>query len=442
MKVARVNSYRLPILTGTGGLGGAAQYGGGGAGSVPWSYAQADGGLAGDGTTDDTAALQTWIDTVTASGTCSGWFFFEPGVYLIGGSLQDTGAFNGQILLPDVSTSDPQITLTFQGAARPPFAYHGTAIDDCYSVIKTSLTGASGTAAVFSGGNSGQNNVQVVILDVVCLAPDNPTFTFWNLKTTQGGVRNGLMISTTGIISGASVTEPTNSNAYGVKLPTTNNSNHLAEDLTCVYGFFTGVLVGELTFGNFITSLTKVGLEVGTTPHPGGVITHQMTASVTGIAFTGGDSYIDIWYDAEHCNPSAGGPYNPSWAVTVNDIEDASDFWHGHARWFGVEAGVGPDHLFTVNGAANALYEEIGQPPAGATGGTPATTVTDETTFGITPAVGTDTEYARQDHTHGSPDDAELQVAGHYELLMTGSGPPEPIENGTSDDWLYVWVPA
>jgi hypothetical protein len=29
--------------------------------------------------------------------------------------------------------------------------------------------------------------------------------------------------------------------------------------------------------------------------------------------------------------------------------------------------------------------------------------VTDETTFGIATAVGTDTEYARQDHTHGSP---------------------------------------
>lgn len=40
-------------------------------------------------------------------------------------------------------------------------------------------------------------------------------------------------------------------------------------------------------------------------------------------------------------------------------------------------------------------------PPAG--GGTPATTVTDETGYGIAPAVGTDTEYARQDHTHGSP---------------------------------------
>lgn len=34
--------------------------------------------------------------------------------------------------------------------------------------------------------------------------------------------------------------------------------------------------------------------------------------------------------------------------------------------------------------------------------GTPASTVTDETTFDISAAVGTDTEYARQDHTHGS----------------------------------------
>lgn len=34
---------------------------------------------------------------------------------------------------------------------------------------------------------------------------------------------------------------------------------------------------------------------------------------------------------------------------------------------------------------------------------TPASTVTSETTFGISPAVGVGTDYARQDHTHGSP---------------------------------------
>jgi hypothetical protein len=37
----------------------------------------------------------------------------------------------------------------------------------------------------------------------------------------------------------------------------------------------------------------------------------------------------------------------------------------------------------------------------------------------------------------------DLEVGGHYELLMAaGSSPVEPLENGAGDDWLYVWVPA
>ncbi len=125
---------------------------GGGSVSLPWSYAQADGGLAGDGTTDDTVAFQAWLATVTASGTQSGWFWFEPGTYLIGGALQDTGAggFNGQILLPNVPIyPDEQITLTFQGPARPPLAVHGLIPDPAgYAILQSSLTGASGTAAL------------------------------------------------------------------------------------------------------------------------------------------------------------------------------------------------------------------------------------------------------------------------------------------------------
>jgi hypothetical protein len=36
--------------------------------------------------------------------------------------------------------------------------------------------------------------------------------------------------------------------------------------------------------------------------------------------------------------------------------------------------------------------------------------------------------------------DEAVQAVGHYELLMTGSSPPEPLEDGTGEDWLYVWV--
>lgn len=59
-------------------------------------------------------------------------------------------------------------------------------------------------------------------------------------------------------------------------------------------------------------------------------------------------------------------------------------------------ASATPDPLKFLNEAG-----EFAVPASGS--GTPATTVTSETTYGIAPAVGTDTEYARQDHTHGTP---------------------------------------
>lgn len=77
------------------------------------------------------------------------------------------------------------------------------------------------------------------------------------------------------------------------------------------------------------------------------------------------------------------------------------------------DGNIGLGYIRLVHGMSGLLTEtEITNDPrpfisiatgAGGGGGTPATTVTDETTWGITPAVGSDTEYARQDHTHGSP---------------------------------------
>jgi hypothetical protein len=40
---------------------------------------------------------------------------------------------------------------------------------------------------------------------------------------------------------------------------------------------------------------------------------------------------------------------------------------------------------------------------SGGGGGTPASSVVSETTFGLSPVVGTSTDYARGDHSHGSP---------------------------------------
>lgn len=106
----------------------------------------------------------------------------------------------------------------------------------------------------------------------------------------------------------------------------------------------------------------------------------------------------------------------------------------GYVRRFG------PGRDGAVPGAAlvpdpTKFLNEEGEfvvPPSGS--GTPATTVTDETTYGIAPAVGVDTEYARQDHTHGSPaaptagsvgaDPAGTSVAGI--AAHVAAGDPHP----------------
>jgi hypothetical protein len=73
-------------------------------------------------------------------------------------------------------------------------------------------------------------------------------------------------------------------------------------------------------------------------------------------------------------------------------------------------------------------------------GGAPATTVTDETTWGITPAVGSASTYAKGDHTHGTP--AEPAGSGVGPLLITDT-PSTPlvfadlIQNDAQDDLVY-----
>ena len=70
----------------------------------------------------------------------------------------------------------------------------------------------------------------------------------------------------------------------------------------------------------------------------------------------------------------------------------------------------------------------------GGSAGTPATTVESETTFGITPAVGTDTEYARQDHTHGTPANPVTAAA----VKALGRWEPVQYDDGSSP-WPFVY---
>lgn len=317
-----------------------------------------DYGAVGDGVTDDTAAIQLTIDTATAAGTQSACICFPPGTYLIGGALQDTGAFNGQILLPNVSTSDAQITITFKGSARVPHHMYGALPAPAgYAILKSSLTGASGTAAVISGGNGAfpvKNNISVVVQDLICLSPDNPTMSWWNLTTTQGGAIRDVVIT---VVPWTTCSQPTNSNSYGIKLPQWGQSNYTYVDGIHVGGHYVGCLQGELTvLRGYIVGLCIVGIEIPSSQHASLIVDMQQTACTYGIRNTGGAHYLDVLqYDAEHY-------VAPAWAVTVYDLDDASNYFHGHIHWMGVAVGGVIDHSFIINGGANAITHEIGSP--------------------------------------------------------------------------------
>lgn len=64
--------------------------------------------------------------------------------------------------------------------------------------------------------------------------------------------------------------------------------------------------------------------------------------------------------------------------------------------------------------------------------GTPATTVTDETTYGIAKAVGASTNYARQDHTHGSPTAPTAASVGAATAAHNHTGTYDPAGTASS----------
>jgi hypothetical protein len=63
----------------------------------------------------------------------------------------------------------------------------------------------------------------------------------------------------------------------------------------------------------------------------------------------------------------------------------------------------GTNVTFTEAVVGDKLEVTIAASGGGGGGGTPASSVVSETSFGLSPVVGTSTDYARGDHSHGSP---------------------------------------
>lgn len=95
---------------------------------------------------------------------------------------------------------------------------------------------------------------------------------------------------------------------------------------------------------------------------------------------------------------------------------------------------AGSNVTITENLAGDVLTVTVAASGGGGGGGTPASTVVSSTTFGQASAVGTSTDYARGDHTHGTPAipaHSALSSLGWTSSGHTGNAQSVPVFNGS-----------
>lgn len=399
-------------------------------------------GATGDGTTDDTVAIQAAIAAAEAAG--GGVVYFPSGVYVVGGALTDTSRSNSQLLLPRRDAVDTeQITIELRGEFPPPTTYSvigATPLPDGHSVIKGTLNTSGGTAPALLGGwgPSGTfedfTNLSLRITDLTFRMPSNPVLTALDLGQVTGVDLDNVTVDC-GNYYIQGLTEPTTTTSVGIKLPKNNNGAYTRLGAVNVVGFYTGFQYGEHTQAQQVAAWgCKIGHKFLTATNHASHFDRMMAVHCERvIQATGSHPVVIDQLNIEHATSG--------WWVTDYDIDDASNYLYGHLAWHVVLAGTGPDSTFTVNGATGLYRLHIGDDPYGGGTASPLTTKGDLYTYTTTDArlaVGSNGTGLVADSTATAGVRWTLQALSGELLMADGvTAPPVPIETELQDDWLY-----
>ncbi len=436
---------------------------------LPW-FDVTDYGATGDGSTDDTAAIQDTIDAAEAAG--GGVVFFPAGVYIVGGALQDTSRSNSQLLLPRIDYVDSeQVTIELRGAFPPPpiMSVIGTTpVPSGQSIVKGTLNTAAGTKPALIGahGPSGTfgdfTNLMCRIADLTFRMPSNPQLSALNLGFV-GAVDIDNVVVDVGSYYVEGLTEPTTSASTAIVLPTNNNGAYTRLGAVNVIGFYTGYEYSEHTQGEYVAAWgCKIGHKfLAADNHSSHFDRMAYYHCERGIQATG-THYVAI--DELNVEHAATG-----WWVTDYDIDDAASQLHGHLSWHVVLAGVGIDSTFTVNFATNMHLLHLGDNPYGspsfatpsillsdsAAGGASGSTIRADSTIAAfndsaDPTTidwddvadpGDDDFAARRDHRHGMQSDPGGGSA-HYLVIADVHSTPlifgDLVQTEAGDDLVYT----
>lgn len=332
--------------------------------------------LAGDGVTDDAAKMEALFEYVKTQG--GGRIFFPKGIYLCARALQDPGGFNCQVPLPVIDDSAQHVTIELQGETAPPTAFYTETLTkptgSNFSIIKSTLTGATGTASLMAGKPHASSliwdNLTFNVRDMVFEMPPNPSLSCLRFSDTIGNRIERVLIHC-GAVDFLGVTEPTNSNTYGLICSPWNHSAEMEVNGLLVFGYYNGMRDGELVSCNTATfwgCVRAVVLPYTNFPSRYGTLgvlwcTYGLVSDTESPVPLATRKYLTIEeLYIERAN-SAGALEPPlEWQDSIYDIDDWRNTLYGDIKFQSLNAWDSVNiHSIKVRGGTNLRIAETGK---------------------------------------------------------------------------------
>lgn len=266
-------------------------------------------GAKGDGTADDTVAIQAAVDAAAQAG--GGRVFFPIGKYRVAGPLKDPAGANAQIVLPNRLTyaAEP-MPIVLEGPFPPATNYslnRPEAVTERGAVIISDHKGG-GSVIGSPWGPTGSfekfSNIAAIFKNLIIRTYGNPDVTGLDL-----GHAFSCDLSDVIVDAGASVMddvpEPTHPSAYGIIAPLVNNGALVAFNRVQVVGYYVGVQFSEHFTANLIQLWAcKYGLEAGFANHASYIQRALLVWSQGGLRAAGYHPIRIEQFAIEHRNPT------------------------------------------------------------------------------------------------------------------------------------------
>lgn len=291
-------------------------------------------GAVGDGTTDDTAAIQAAIDAVLLAG--GGTVYFPAAVYAIKGALRSTATYGGggqgyraQITIGTPSTGEAPLVLLGPTPMNTVISGGSTGSPPTGGVILLSNNAGedwsahSALPSVIGGCElGGAVDAMVLVKNLSVATPANPKLACLNFQAVRRASIEGVLCWTDDYETVPSI-EPTHPTGIGLVMPGLNTYGLEHINGYASRGQYTGLVVGEHTSGSDIC-VTFGHIGIG---WQNGMATH---GSQLGYCDVAENNYSIAYNDWSGATTGPGGPANSPSTAILNidylDLEDESSF--------------------------------------------------------------------------------------------------------------------